>query len=95
MGIGEKDGNYGWFNNQTALDYSYRAVDAVLEFIQSTDSPQSYTFSPINEPVDNRDFTKFGTPDALSEAGATYTANYIQGVLSRVAAVNGLKNSSS
>lgn len=87
-GIGEKYGNYGWFNNQTALDYSYEAVDAVLKYIQSSDSPQSYTFSPINEPVDNRDFSAFGTPDALSESGATWTANFIQGVLSRVAAVN-------
>lgn len=63
-------------------------MDAVLKFIKSSDSPQSYTLSPINEPVDNRDFSKFGTPDALSESGAQYTAEFIQGVLSRVAAVN-------
>jgi hypothetical protein len=87
-GIGEKDGNYGWFNNQTALNYSYQAVDAVINFIQSSGSPQSYTISPINEPVDNHDFSAFGTPDALSEEGATWTANFIQGVLAKVAAVN-------
>lgn len=60
----------------------------MLKFIQSSDSPQSFTFSPINEPVDNRDFSTFGTPDALSESGTEYTAQFIQGVLSRVAAVN-------
>lgn len=60
----------------------------MLKFIESSDNPQSYTLSPINEPVDNRDFSKFGTPDALSESGAQYTAEFIQGVLSRVAAVN-------
>ncbi|KAF7536309.1 hypothetical protein G7054_g4648 [Neopestalotiopsis clavispora] len=88
MGIGEKDGNFGWFKNATALSYSYQAVDAALHFIQSSNSPQSFTLSPINEPVDNPDFTKFGTPDALSESGADYTAAYIREVLSRAANVN-------
>ncbi|KAH8201598.1 hypothetical protein TruAng_004204 [Truncatella angustata] len=88
MGIGEKDGNFGWFNNATALFYSYQAVDTVISFIQSSDSPQSFTFSPINEPVDNPDLTAFGTPAALSDEGANYTAAYINNVLSRVSKVN-------
>ncbi|KAF3803130.1 hypothetical protein GCG54_00011799 [Colletotrichum gloeosporioides] len=88
LGIGEKDGSYGWFNNQTALDYSYQAVDAVVRFIQDSGSPQSYTLAPINEPVDNRDFSKFGTPEALSESGAAWVAKYINGVLARVRVVN-------
>ncbi|KAF9880627.1 putative exo-beta-1, 3-glucanase [Colletotrichum karsti] len=88
LGIGEKDGNYGWFNNNTALDYSYRAVDAVIQYIQTSGSPESYTIAPINEPVDNRDFSKFGTPEALSENGASWVAKYINGVLTRVRAVN-------
>ncbi|KAF4844095.1 putative glucan 1,3-beta-glucosidase A [Colletotrichum siamense] len=88
LGIGEKDGSYGWFNNQTALDYSYQAVDAVVRFIEDSGYPQSYTLAPINEPVDNRDFSKFGTPEALSENGAAWVAKYINGVLARVQAVN-------
>ncbi|KAK2769793.1 putative exo-beta-1,3-glucanase [Colletotrichum kahawae] len=88
LGIGEKDGNYGWFNNQTALDYSYQAVEAVIRHIQDSGSPQSYTLAPINEPVDNRDFSKFGTPEALSENGAAWVAKYINGVLARVRVAN-------
>ncbi|WYZ41211.1 hypothetical protein EsH8_V_000106 [Colletotrichum jinshuiense] len=88
LGIGEKDGNYGWFGNETALDYSYRTIGAVLEYVQSSGFPQSYTIAPLNEPVDNRDFSKFGTPEALSDAGADWVAKYINGVLSRVRAVN-------
>ena len=88
MGFGEADGHFGWFNNQTALTYSLRAVDAAIQYIQNSGSPQSYTFEPINEPVDNPDITAFGTPAALSENGAAWTLNYIQQVISRVTAVN-------
>ncbi|SPJ86925.1 uncharacterized protein FTOL_11950 [Fusarium torulosum] len=88
MGLGEKEGNYGWFQNQTALDYSYKAVDAAIKFIQESDVPQGFTLAPINEPVDNRDFTKFGTPEALSEEGAAWVLKYFQGVISRVEKTN-------
>ncbi|KAK1468387.1 hypothetical protein CMEL01_00154 [Colletotrichum melonis] len=88
LGIGEKDGNYGWFNNGTALEYSYRTIDAVVQYVQTSGFPQSYTIAPLNEPVDNRDFSKFGTPDALSINGAAWVAKFINGVLSRVAALN-------
>ncbi|KAF4985531.1 hypothetical protein FGRMN_11172, partial [Fusarium graminum] len=49
--------------NQTALDYFYEAVDAAIKFIEESDVPQGFTLAPINEPVDNRDITKFGTPE--------------------------------
>ncbi|EGU81308.1 hypothetical protein FOPG_12049 [Fusarium oxysporum f. sp. conglutinans race 2 54008] len=88
MGLGEKEGNYGWFQNQTALDYSYQAVDAAIRFIQGSDVPQGFTLAPINEPVDNRDFTKFGTPEALTEEGAAWVLEYFQGVISRVEKAN-------
>ncbi|KAG5787746.1 hypothetical protein H9Q69_013190 [Fusarium xylarioides] len=88
MGLGEKEGNYGWFQNQTALEYSYKAVDAAIKFIQESDVPQGFTLAPINEPVDNRDITKFGTPDALSDQGAAWVLQYFQGVISRVEKVN-------
>ncbi|KAF6828096.1 hypothetical protein CPLU01_08693 [Colletotrichum plurivorum] len=88
LGIGEKDGNYNWFNNQTALEYSFRIIEAVAQFVQSSGFPESYTIEPMNEPVDNRDFTKFGTPEALSDNGAAWVARYINGALSRVRAIN-------
>ncbi|KAH6662101.1 putative cellulase [Halenospora varia] len=88
MGLGEADGHFGWFNNVTALSYSYTTIDAVLSFIQSSDFPQHYTIEPINEPVDNPDITAFGTPAALTDSGATWTLKYIKGVIERVKAVN-------
>ncbi|RGP66750.1 glucan 1,3-beta-glucosidase a [Fusarium sporotrichioides] len=88
MGLGEKEGNYGWFQNQTALDYSLKAVDAAIKFIQQSDYPQGFTLAPINEPVDNRDITKFGTPDALSDKGAAWVMSYFKDVVSRVQKAN-------
>ncbi|KAL0944925.1 putative exo-beta-1,3-glucanase [Colletotrichum truncatum] len=88
MGLGEKEGNYGWFQNQTALTYSYQAVDAAIKFIQNSGFPEAFTLAPINEPVDNRDFTKFGTPEALTDAGAAWVLQYFKGVLAKVKAVN-------
>lgn len=86
--IGEASGNYGWFHNQTALKYSLNAVDAVINFIQSSASPQSYTLAPINEPADVEDVSLFGKPPCLSDSGAVYLGNYIKSVLKRVKAVN-------
>ncbi|KAL2110438.1 hypothetical protein VUR80DRAFT_1153 [Thermomyces stellatus] len=88
MGLGEKEGNFGWFQNETALEYSYQAVEAAIDFIQSSDHPEAFTLAPINEPVDNRDFSKFGTPEALTEEGAAWVLQYLQGVLTRVQAAN-------
>ncbi|KAL2784785.1 glycoside hydrolase superfamily [Aspergillus keveii] len=88
MGHGEAEGHYGWFHNQTALDYSLDAVDAVLEYIQQSGHPESYTIEPINEPVDNRDLSTFGSPLSLSDAGASWVLRYITAVLDKVAAVN-------
>lgn len=86
--FGEAEGHYGWFNNATALQYSLKAVDAVIAFIQASNSPQSFTLEPINEPVDVQDLSLFGTPYCLTDAGATYLASYIYQVLSKVQAVN-------
>jgi len=86
MPFGEREGGFGWFNNNTALDYSYRAVSAAIAFIQSTGQSSYYTLEPLNEPVDNRDITAFGSPFALSDAGAAWVTKYAQGVLSRVQA---------
>ncbi|KAL1596555.1 hypothetical protein SLS60_009203 [Paraconiothyrium brasiliense] len=88
MGFGEAECHFGWFNNQTNLDYSLKAVDAAIAFIQNSGSPQSYSFEPINEPVDNPDISTFGTPAALSESGATWTLKYINAVIAKVKAAN-------
>lgn len=89
MAFGEADGHFGWFNNQTALDYSYKAVEAAVEWIQHEScNPDSFTFEPINEPVDDKNVQLFGTPAALSDAGAAWTVQYIQGVITRVNAIN-------
>ncbi|KAI4686920.1 uncharacterized protein J4E84_005291 [Alternaria hordeiaustralica] len=88
MGFGEGEGRFGWFNNATNLDYSLRAVDAALAFIQSSGTPQSYTLEPINEPVDNRDITTFGTPAALTDNGVVWVQNYIDAAIAKTAAVN-------
>jgi hypothetical protein len=86
MGLGEKEGNFGWFSNQTALSYSYQAVDAAIRFIQSSDYPEAYTLAPLNEPVDNP--SAFGTPEALTDVGSAWVLQYFKGVLSRVKNVN-------
>ncbi|KAL4996218.1 putative cellulase [Aspergillus recurvatus] len=88
MPFGEAEGHFGWFNNQTALDCSLEVVDAVTSYIQGSGHPESYTIAPINEPVDNTDLSYFGTPLALSDAGAAWVLQYILAVISRVSAVN-------
>ncbi|PKS08071.1 hypothetical protein jhhlp_006683 [Lomentospora prolificans] len=88
MGLGGREGGYDWFQNQTALEYSYKAVDAAISFIQSSNYPQAFTLAPINEPVDNRDMSKFGTPEALTDAGAAWVLVYFEEVLARVKKVN-------
>lgn len=84
LDIGEAVGHYGWFHNETALEWSLRAVDAVIDFIQNSGHPQAYTIEPINEPADNEDFSYFGTPAALTEKGAAWLLKYFQKVIERV-----------
>ncbi|KAI3003506.1 CAZyme family GH5 [Aspergillus niger] len=84
MAFGEATGHYGWFNNQTALGYSLQAIDSVIAYIQNSSNPGSYTIEPINEPVDNKDMSAFGSPAALSDEGAAWVLKYIQAVLDKV-----------
>ena len=88
MPFGEASGHFGWFNNQTALEYSYQAVSAAIKFIQNSGFPDHFTLEPLNEPVDNPDIRAFGSTFALSDSGAAWVTKYIKGVLSRVKAVN-------
>ncbi|KAL6239437.1 hypothetical protein BDW75DRAFT_227084 [Aspergillus navahoensis] len=72
--------------NKTALDYSLEVVDAVISYMQGFGHPESYTIAPINEPVDNTDPSHYGTPLALSDAGAAWVLQYILAVILRVPA---------
>jgi aryl-phospho-beta-D-glucosidase BglC (GH1 family) len=84
LDIGERVGGRDWFHNQTALDTSLAAVDAVLEFIQRSGHPQHFTLEPANEPSDNPDFSTFGTPATLSAQGSEWVLKYYKAVLDRV-----------
>ncbi|RAH42502.1 putative glucan 1,3-beta-glucosidase precursor [Aspergillus brunneoviolaceus CBS 621.78] len=86
--IGEATGHYGWWYNQTNFDYSLQAVDAVIDYIQNSGHPESYSLEPANEAVDNRDFSVFGTPAALTDKAAAWLLKYYQAVIDHVAAVN-------
>ncbi|KAL3481820.1 glycoside hydrolase superfamily [Aspergillus californicus] len=88
MPFGEAQGHYGWFNNQTALEFSLEAIDAVIAYVKSSGQPESYTIAPINEPVDNTDLSTFGTPAALSDEGAAWVLNYFKAVISKVTAAD-------
>lgn len=86
--IGEAEGHWGWFHNQTNFDYSMQVIDAIISFIQNSGHPESYTLEPMNEPTDNRNQAVFGTSAALSDKGAAWILKYIHAVLDRVASVN-------
>ena len=87
MPFGEASGHFGWFNNQTAYEYSLQAIDAVIDYVQNqSGNPASYTIAPINEPVDN--IASFGFPAALTDNGAAWVLEYIVAVNNKVRAVN-------
>ncbi|KAJ6131100.1 hypothetical protein N7523_001560 [Penicillium sp. IBT 18751x] len=88
LDIGEAVGHWGWWWNETNLEYSLQAVDALIDFVQTSGHPESYSIEPINEPADNHDFADFGTPAALSEHGAKWLLKYIHAVLDHVERVN-------
>ncbi|KAK8035483.1 hypothetical protein PG993_010478 [Apiospora rasikravindrae] len=84
--IGERVGGLDWWYNETALAWSMKTVDAVLDFIQQSGQPESFTLEPVNEPMDNPD--AIGQPSALSEKASAWLLKYYRLVLDRVAAVN-------
>ncbi|OAL49792.1 endo-beta-1,3-glucanase [Pyrenochaeta sp. DS3sAY3a] len=87
--IGEAHGHGDWFYSEKNLELSYRAVDAVINYIQhESGHPASYTLAPVNEAVDSKDIRTFGTPLALSEKAADWLLEYFLGVIQRVEAVN-------
>ncbi|KAK8065457.1 hypothetical protein PG997_012204 [Apiospora hydei] len=84
--IGERVGGLDWWYNETALAWSMKTVDAVLDFIQQSGQPESFTLEPVNEPMDNPD--DIGQPSSLSEKASAWLLKYYRAVLDRVAAVN-------
>lgn len=86
LGIGEAFGRNGWFQNATNLDYSFRAIDSILNFIKSSNRQYAFTIAPINEASDN--FAGFATPAGLTANGTNWINTYVNGVLSRIAKVD-------
>jgi len=86
--IGEAEGHGDWFYSEANLELSYKAVEAVLEFIQTSGHAESYTLAPVNEAVDSQDLRTFGTDGALSPQAAEWLLKYILGTIKLVEAVN-------
>lgn len=86
LDIGEKAGNDGWFFNTTNLDYSYEAVEEVLDFFVDTGYPWAFTIAPINEASDNP--SAFASPETLTTNGSNWIVEYTEGVLSRISQVD-------
>ena len=84
--IGEAFGHNAWFFNSTNLDYSFKAIDSIISFIQKSGVPQGFTIAPINEASDN--FAAFATADGLTANGTNWVNTYINGVLFRIAKTN-------
>lgn len=86
--IGEAIGHGEWFYSEANLELSYKAVEAVIEFIQSSGHIGSYTLAPVNEAVDSKDLRTFGTDLALSPKAAQWLLRYFLGTIERVETVN-------
>jgi glucan 1,3-beta-glucosidase len=85
LDIGEALMHDDFFYNTTNLNYAYDAVDAILDFIKASGNMTAWTIGPINEASDN--LPGFGTAAGLSDKGAQWVADYINGVVARVAKV--------
>ena len=86
LDIGEALMHSQWWFNATNLEYSYQAVEALLEFIVASGNLTSWTVAPINEASDN--LAGFGTSAGLTANASSYIATYMQGVLDRIATVD-------
>ncbi|KFY25295.1 hypothetical protein V491_01822 [Pseudogymnoascus sp. VKM F-3775] len=84
--IGEAVGHNAWWGNQTNLDWSYKAVDTILEWIQDTGHLSSFTLSPINEPAD--DPTAFASAAGMTPSGIEWLQKYFNGCLERISQVD-------
>jgi hypothetical protein len=58
--IGEAHGQGAWCYSETNLALSYQAVEAVINFIQTSNHVGSYTLAPVNEAVDSEELLDVG-----------------------------------
>ncbi|KAF3002698.1 hypothetical protein E8E13_010034 [Curvularia kusanoi] len=86
LDIGEGFMHDAWFYNTTNLNYSFQAVDAILQYIKTSGSINSFTIAPINEASDN--LAGFGTPAGLSQNATNWINTYHDGVLKKIAKVD-------
>ncbi|KAJ9626292.1 hypothetical protein H2203_003924 [Taxawa tesnikishii (nom. ined.)] len=86
LDIGEAFGHDNWFQNSTNLDYSFQAIDGILNFIKASGHINAFTISPINEPSDN--LPGFATPAGLTANGTNWINTYINGCLKKIAKVD-------
>jgi len=87
LDIGEAFGHDDWFYNSTNLDWSFKAIDAVLAFMKSSGHLNAFTLAPINEASDTH-LAGFGSPAGLTANGTNYINTYMAGVLKKIAAVD-------
>ncbi|KAJ4992644.1 putative exo-beta-1,3-glucanase [Stagonosporopsis vannaccii] len=86
LDIGEALMHDGWFYNTTNLDYSFQAIDGILNFVKNSGKISSFTIAPINEASDN--LAGFGTPAGLSVNATNWINTYHDGVLKKIAQVD-------
>ncbi|KAG9661942.1 glycoside hydrolase, partial [Aureobasidium melanogenum] len=79
LDIGEALFHDAWFYNATNLDYSFQAVDGVLNFIKNSGYQNAFTIAPINEASDN--LAGFGSAAGLSANATNWINTYVDGVL--------------
>ncbi|KEQ78651.1 glycoside hydrolase [Aureobasidium pullulans EXF-150] len=83
LDIGEASGHDAWFYNETNLEYSYKAVSAVLSFVEASSYSWAYTLSVLNEASDTP--SAFATADTLTTNGTQWIVDYTNGVFDLIA----------
>ncbi|KAF1835374.1 glycoside hydrolase [Decorospora gaudefroyi] len=83
LDIGEAFGHSAWFQNATNLDYSFKAIDGMLDFIKRSGRLNAWTIAPLNEASDN--FAGFGSAAGLTADGTNWVNTYFDGVLKKIA----------
>lgn len=86
LDIGEALMHDDWFFNSTNLEYSYQAIDAIMDFVVASGNLTAWTVAPINEASNN--LAGFGTAAGLTSDAAAYIVTYIQECMDRVAKVD-------
>lgn len=86
LDIGEGFMHHAWFYNSTNLDYSFVAIDGILNFIKALGHMNAFTIAPLNEASDN--LAAFGSADGLSNNATNWILTYVDGVFAKIAKVD-------